>query len=143
MIQVEKSLNHHRVVLFPTDQLQPGERKLVKVDQLEIAVMNVDENIYAFRNECPHQGISMIYGPVSGTMVTSKPQEYQYGMDNELIKCPLHGWEFDLKTGKSVFSPDQVSLLTYDVRKEDKNIVLYLRRSPEKVIVQDFTCDHK
>ncbi|MEH7113219.1 Rieske (2Fe-2S) protein [Neobacillus niacini] len=143
MDQVEKTLNQNRLVLFPADQLQPGERKLVKVDQIEIAVMNVDENIYAIRNECPHQGISMIYGSISGTMVTSKPQEYQYGMENELIKCPLHGWEFDLKTGRSVFSPNQVSLHIYDVRKEDENIVLYLRRSPEKVIVQDFSCNHK
>lgn len=142
MSQIDTKQGSYRVVLFPSHQLQPGGRKLIKIDLLEIAVLNVEGTLYAFRNECPHQGISMIYGPITGTMVTSNPQEYQYGLDNQLIKCPLHGWEFDLKTGKSVFLPDKVSLLTYDVRREEENIVIYLKREPKSVGVQDFSCAH-
>ncbi|MFD4820495.1 Rieske (2Fe-2S) protein [Peribacillus butanolivorans] len=141
-MEVENTQSQNRVVLFPSDQLKPGERKLIKVDQLEIAIINVDEKIYAFRNECPHQGISMVYGPVTGTMVTSYPQEYKYGLENEIIKCPLHGWEFDLKTGKSFFSPNQVSLLTYDVKKEEKDIVLYLKRKPKNIVLKDCHFSH-
>ncbi|MFK9095077.1 Rieske (2Fe-2S) protein [Bacillus salipaludis] len=91
-------------------------------------------------NECPHQGIPMIFGSITGTMVTSNPQEYEYGLNNEIITCPLHGWEFELKTGKSLFSPDQVSLLTYDIRKEEEEIVLYLKRKPENISINDFQC---
>lgn len=142
MSVIEKPQSQNRIVLFPSEQLRPGVRKLVSLDQLEIAIINVDENIYAFRNECPHQGISMIYGPITGSMVTSNPQEYVYGLDDQLIKCPLHGWEFDLKTGRSLFSPSQVSLLTYDVRKEENDIVLYLKREPENIWIRDFHCNH-
>ncbi|MFJ7726913.1 Rieske (2Fe-2S) protein [Neobacillus sp. NPDC097160] len=139
---MKKTQSQNRIVLFPSIQLQPGERKLVKIDQLEIAIMNVDDYIFAFRNECPHQGIPMIYGPVTGTMVTSTPQEYKYGRENEILKCPLHGWEFDLKTGKSLFSPNQVSLLTFDVKKEEQDIVLYLKREPQNITIIDFNCSH-
>ncbi|MGY6211135.1 Rieske (2Fe-2S) protein [Cytobacillus firmus] len=127
-------------MLCPSDQLKSGSRKIIKLDQLEIALLNINEKLYAIRNECPHQGISMIYGPVTGTMVSSKPQEYKYGYDNEIIKCPLHGWEFNLKTGKSLFSPEKVSLLTYDVRRENEEIVLYLRREPKNIRINDFYC---
>ncbi|WP_165976335.1 Rieske (2Fe-2S) protein [Bacillus salipaludis] len=136
----EKTQSRNRVVLFPAEQLKPGDRKLVKIDKLEIAIINVDNNLYAFRNECPHQGISMIYGPVTGTMIPSNPKEYKYGLDDQLIKCPLHGWEFDLKTGKSLFSPNKVSLITYDVRNEDNQIVLYLKRESKSISITDFHC---
>jgi 3-phenylpropionate/trans-cinnamate dioxygenase ferredoxin subunit len=31
----------------------------------------------------------------------------------EVVRCPWHGWEFDIRTGRSVFSPDRVRTKTY------------------------------
>lgn len=133
----------NRIVLFSSEQLKPGDRKIVQIDNIEIALLNIDEKFYAIRNTCPHQGVQMIHGPVTGTMLPSKPHEYEYGCLNEIIRCPLHGWEFSLKTGKSVFSPDKVSILTYEIHKEEESIVLYLKRKPQNITILDFICPSK
>ena len=33
------------------------------------------------------------------------PGEYERGGDGEVIRCPWHGWEFEVKTGRSWFDP--------------------------------------
>jgi nitrite reductase/ring-hydroxylating ferredoxin subunit len=129
------------VIVCPMEELEPGERKLVQLDGVEIAVINVGGNLYAFRNACPHQGAPMVYGSVSGTMLPSDPQQLQYGCHDEIIRCPLHGWGFDLKTGKSTFLPDNVSIKMYEVKKELGSIVLYTRRNTEQIKVMDISCD--
>ncbi|MED4297801.1 Rieske 2Fe-2S domain-containing protein, partial [Priestia megaterium] len=85
------------------EDLQSGQRKLVKVDGTEIAIFNLKGQLYAVRNKCPHQGVSMVYGSIDGTMLPSDPHTYDYGRHNEILRCPLHGWGFDLKTGESLF----------------------------------------
>ncbi|MED4297879.1 Rieske (2Fe-2S) protein, partial [Priestia megaterium] len=52
-----------------SEDLQPGQRKLVKVDGTEIAIFNLNGELYAVRNKCPHQGVSMVYGSIDGTML--------------------------------------------------------------------------
>lgn len=116
------------VALFPADLLLPGSRHLVEVDGVPIAIVSVDGNIYAFRNSCPHQGAPMIRGHITGTMLPAAPHEYRYGCDNEIIRCPLHGWEFDMNTGKSVFAPDKVGITSYEVYEDNGFIVLLTDR---------------
>ncbi len=130
------------VVVCSTEDLKPGQRKLVVVDGSEIAVVNVEGNLYAFRNRCPHQGVEMIYGSISGTTLPSEPGEYNYGCDNQIVSCPLHGWEFEMKTGKSLFSPDKVSIGTYEIQEVDGSIVLKLNREPKNISVKNFQCSH-
>ncbi|MFX3635964.1 MAG: Rieske (2Fe-2S) protein [Candidatus Pristimantibacillus sp.] len=129
----------HRLVVCSADELQEGQRQLVEVNGVEIGLIRAEGKCYAFRNSCPHQGVPMIYGSVTGTMLPSNPQEYVYGHHNELIRCPLHGWEFNLKTGKAMFSPD-VSIKKYDVEEEEGNIVLYLDKQPEEMVRKSFFC---
>ncbi|WP_138418063.1 Rieske 2Fe-2S domain-containing protein [Aquibacillus sediminis] len=47
------------------EELPPGHSRLLKMDKLEIAIFNVDGNLYAIRNQCPHQGTSLVHGAVS------------------------------------------------------------------------------
>jgi nitrite reductase (NADH) small subunit len=130
------------VKLFPSTELLEGERQLVELDGVEIAVFNVDGNLYAIANKCPHQGVPMVYGSIGGTQLPSNPQEYVYGLHNKIISCPLHGWEFDLKTGKTIFAPDKVSIKSYDIKEEEGYIVLSLRKEPKSVIRKVFPCKH-
>jgi nitrite reductase/ring-hydroxylating ferredoxin subunit len=139
-MKTNESSCQSRVVLFSAELLKPGQRQLVDVDGVEIAVVNVEGNLYAFRNTCPHQGASMIFGPITGTMLPSEPQKYQYGCDNEIVRCPLHGWEFEMKSGKSIFAPDKVSIKTFEVREEEGFIVLLMNRNAEKVELRNFAC---
>ena len=107
-----------RHVVSTVRELPPGSRKIVEVDGQSIGVLNVDGEYYALRNSCPHHGAPLCLGIVAGTNIPSKPYEYVYGWENQIIKCPWHGWEFDIESGRSVFNPHKVRIKTYDVEVE-------------------------
>jgi 3-phenylpropionate/trans-cinnamate dioxygenase ferredoxin subunit len=52
---------------------------------------------------------------VQGTAAPSRPGEYRWVRDGEILRCPWHGWEFDLTTGRSVFNPHRLRVRRYDV----------------------------
>ena len=129
------------VTICSAEDLQPGQRQLVKVDGSEIAVFNLNGRLYAVRNKCPHQGVSMVYGTIDGTMLPSDPHTYQYGRHNEILRCPLHGWGFDIKTGESLFDAEKCKLKTYEIRQEGDSIVLYLNKEPKTVsLIKTHAC---
>ena len=107
-----------RYVVCTTEELQPGERKIVDVDGRSIGVFNVHGTYHALRNLCPHQRGPLCLGQVTGTMLPSPVGEFRYDLEGRIIRCPWHGWEFDLTTGKSVFKPDRVKLKVYPVTVE-------------------------
>jgi NAD(P)H-dependent nitrite reductase small subunit len=90
------------------DELPPGSRKLVKLNNLEIALFNLKGTIYAIKNRCPHRSGPLIRGFIDPTGG---------------IKCPMHGWRFDLRDGSSE-RPAQATV--YATRVEDGHIYLAL-----------------
>lgn len=99
-----------------------GSRKLLDVKGVSIGVFNVSEQFFALRNSCPHQGAPLCRGKITGTTLADKPFEVQYGREGEIIKCPWHGWEFDIMSGQSVFNPHKVKVRTYEVTVEGPEI---------------------
>jgi nitrite reductase/ring-hydroxylating ferredoxin subunit len=85
-----------------------GSRKLVDVRGRAIVVFNVNGEFFALANRCPHQGGSLVQGRLVGLIEASEPGCYRYSRRGEIIRCPWHGWEFDLRTGKSWCEPDRV-----------------------------------
>ncbi len=83
-----------------------------------IGVFNIRGQFYALRNRCPHQGAPLCLGRVKGTTLSSKPYEYVYGRDQEIIQCPWHGWEFEIATGRTNFNPHRMRVKTYEVTVE-------------------------
>lgn len=75
----------HLKVAKVTDILSNG-MKLVKVDDLEILLIRVEDEIYAFDNRCPHMGFSLFLGSLNG----------------KILRCGFHYAEFDVTTGKSL-----------------------------------------
>ena len=96
-------------------ELPPGTRRIIEVEGRSIGVFNVDGRYYALRNACPHQGAPLCLGSIGGTMVESRPGEYRWEREGEILRCPWHGWEFDLTDGKSVFNPHRTRVRSYRV----------------------------
>jgi nitrite reductase (NADH) small subunit len=86
-------------------EIPPGGRKLVSVGAVEIGLFNLGGEVRAYRNACPHAGGPVCLGRVSGTSMPSKVYEYIYGMEGRILRCPWHGWEFDLGTGGHIVDP--------------------------------------
>lgn len=102
-------------IVSRVSELPPGERKIVEAEGRSIGVFNVHGTYYALRNVCPHQGAPLCLGSVQGTAAVSSPGEYVWGREGEILRCPWHGWEFDLTTGSSIFNPHKTRVRRYEV----------------------------
>lgn len=72
------------VKICKVNDLKENIGKRFLVDDVEVAVFKVNGEVYALSNICPHQHTHLIY---------------EGFVENGKVACPLHGWEFDLKTG--------------------------------------------
>lgn len=106
----------HRVCTVA--ELPPGERKIVDIDGRSIGVFNVAGSYYALRNVCPHQFAPLCLGKVTGYNAPSDVGVYDWCREGEIVRCPWHGWEFDIKTGRSIFNPHRVRTKSYPVTVE-------------------------
>ena len=113
----------HRV--GPVAVLRREGCRVVEVAGRRVAVFSVGHRFFAVRDRCPHKGASLCLGTVSGTFLPSAPQEYLYGKANTVIRCPWHGWEFDLETGKSLLEPDAVGVKVYRITVDDGDVILH------------------
>jgi 3-phenylpropionate/trans-cinnamate dioxygenase ferredoxin subunit len=41
-----------------------------------------------------------------------------YERGGEILRCPWHGWEFDLRDGRSVVDPERTRVRSYPVEVE-------------------------
>ena len=92
--------------------------------KVEIAILNVEGRFYALRNTCPHRGAPLCRGKVGGTMIDSKPGEYVYDLEGLILRCPWHRYEYDLRTGRSLFDPEKMRVKTYAVHEEGGSVVI-------------------
>jgi nitrite reductase/ring-hydroxylating ferredoxin subunit len=107
--------NGDRFVVGTVDEIPPGSRKVIVVNGREIGVFNVNGEYFAVLNRCPHQGGPLCSGRQTGFLVAPTPGDYQFTRPGEVIRCPWHGWEFDLRTGQSWCEPARVRVRRYDV----------------------------
>jgi nitrite reductase (NADH) small subunit len=92
---------------------------LVTVGALEIGLFRVGEQVLAWRNHCPHMAAPVCRGRVTGTLLTSDVYTYVPGRDGEVLQCPWHGWEFDLRTGRHLAAGSPARLRGYPVEVVD------------------------
>ncbi len=112
-----------KVAVAKVGEIAPGERKLVSVAGRSIGLFNVNGTIVAVLNVCPHEAGPICRGRVGGTTLPSPPGEYRWGRDGEILACPWHGWEFDLRTGRAL-AHDRKHLRLYPVSIEDDTVFL-------------------
>src|SRR5947209_7778439 len=104
-----------RHVVASVDDIPPGRRKLVDVNGRAVVVFNLGGEFFALNNRCPHKGGSLCEGKQTGLVQSSEPGEYRYSRRGEIIRCPWHSWEFDIRTGQSWCDPAKVKTRKYAV----------------------------
>jgi 3-phenylpropionate/trans-cinnamate dioxygenase ferredoxin subunit len=105
-------------VVAAVNEIPPGGRKLVDVGGRAVVIFNLAGEFFALGNRCPHKGGSLCEGRLTGLVESSEPGEYRYSRRGEIIRCPWHGWEFDIRTGKSWCDPHRVRTRNYAVSIE-------------------------
>jgi nitrite reductase (NADH) small subunit len=115
-----------------------GQRQIVEAEGRSIGVFNVDGSFYALKNSCPHQAAPLCLGSIKGMTMPSKPGEYIWARDGEILRCPWHGWEFDITTGRSIFNPHRMRVKAYDVTVESSLAALPDMATEEDESVETF-----
>ena len=86
-------------------EIPPGAGRLVEVGGEEVALFNFNGEYYAISDLCPHRGASLAEGFLDGGKVF----------------CPLHCFDFNLKTGECATVPS-LRVRTYEVKISGEDI---------------------
>ena len=107
-----------KYVVARRDEIPPGGRKLVVVAGRTVGLFNVDGEFFALLDRCPHQGGPLCHGQLWGAVHAPVPGVYDYSAAGPLLRCPWHGWEFDVRTGQSWWDPPRTRVRRYPVTVE-------------------------
>jgi 3-phenylpropionate/trans-cinnamate dioxygenase ferredoxin subunit len=73
-----------------------------------VAVFNIDGDFYAISDTCSHAEASLSEGKVDG----------------HHVMCPLHGSEFDVRTGEVMNLPATSSVESFRIEVEDGDLIV-------------------
>lgn len=86
------------------DDVPPGKMARIDLAEGSVLIVNNDNKLSAYRNECAHQGL-----PLDGGLLDA---------ESGMLKCPWHGFCYDTKTGECLTAP-QAQLEQFPLRIED------------------------
>lgn len=110
-----------------TSEISDTKFLIKEINNRSYGVIKIDGEYHALWNVCPHEGAEICRGKVSGTTLPSDVGEFQFGLENKVISCPWHGWEFDVRDGKPLFqTKKQIKVMKAQVKQDEGNIFLYL-----------------
>ena len=92
--------------LATVDEIPPGGRKPVVVDEVPALILRVGDNFYCIEDTCTHDGGQMTNGPL---------------IDKEIV-CPRHGARFDIVTGKALCMPATEPIATFEVQVREGKV---------------------
>ena len=94
------------VKVAKTDEIAPGQGKMVEVSGKKVALFNVEGSFHAIDDTCTHRG-----GPLS-----------EGSLDGKQVTCPWHGAIYDVTSGEVLGPPAPKGVARYNVRVEGENI---------------------
>ena len=94
----------------PLDGVPTDDVIGVNVDGRDIALYNVEGEIYATDNICTHGHARLCEGFLEG----------------HEIECPHHQGRFDVRTGEATAAPAEVALATWPARVADGRVELLI-----------------
>lgn len=107
-----------KYIVGPADEIPPGTRTIKTINGRSIGIFNIAGEYFALLNRCPHQGAPLCLGTLVGLVTSSEPGKFDYARPGEMLKCPSHGWEYDVRTGQSWCDPKDTRVKAYEVTVE-------------------------
>lgn len=93
--------------------VRPGVIREASAGKTKLSLTNVGGNYYAFAAHCPHQGWPLWSGDMKG----------------ELVRCYLHRWQYNVRTGENVAPGVPVCLPTYPVLIEGDYLLVNVEKN--------------
>src|SRR5574341_1778886 len=92
-----------------TSEVEEGKGKKFTIKGKDIAVFKLNGKFFAIENTCPHQGGSLADGM----------------LNEKIITCPLHSWQFDITTGECKMFEGAPKVKSFEVRSESGEVLIY------------------
>jgi nitrite reductase/ring-hydroxylating ferredoxin subunit len=92
----------------PAHDIPVGTSKIIPYKALQIALFHTTAGFFAVKNDCPHAGEPLGNGTVQDGIVT----------------CPGHSWQFDVTTGDCVRGEAACALRTYPTLLRDDHVMI-------------------
>ncbi len=107
--------------LFPADELEPGDMRVVQVDRIALVVLRTPSGrFHALRDVCPHYGARLSLGRLKPYMVEgTTSMTYRHEPDQFVLHCPWHQYEYRVEDGRCPADPTRLRVRVYDVTVED------------------------
>lgn len=102
-------MNTQHTVFALTD-IMHGTVKRVEIGDVEIAVVRIDDKVYAIGDRCSHANVSLSEGEVH--------------CDTKELECNKHGSAFSLETGIPSSLPATQPVPVYTADVVDGNVVI-------------------
>ena len=113
-----------RQVVARASEVPAGAVKLVTAAGREIGIFNIGGEYFALANRCPHAGGPLCAGKIVSLVQSDGPGSYRLARAQEFLRCPWHGWEFDIRTGQSYCDPKRFRARAYPVNVEPGSSVV-------------------
>jgi nitrite reductase/ring-hydroxylating ferredoxin subunit len=115
-----------REARFPAGEAPAvGTIRVVEVGGQRIGVFNVDGELYALADRCPHRGAPLCSrGAVASSI---EPVDGELAVTNELalVRCPWHKWDYHIATGACAVDA-KLRVRRYRVWMEGDEVVVSL-----------------
>jgi nitrite reductase/ring-hydroxylating ferredoxin subunit len=98
------------VKIAETKDIPKNTMRVFKLEGIDILVVNVEGEFYAFENRCPHLGYPLYYGNLNG----------------EFLICGFHYAKFNIKTGKSLGTVTQETLKMFKTTIRNSSLLIEL-----------------
>jgi len=115
-----------KYVVCREDELGPNQKRVFHSKQNGpiVVTCNAKCEYNSIKGVCPHQGAALGEGKLTWTTVVGTENEYAIEREGEVLRCPWHGFDYDVKTGRCLASPDRFIVKTYLTYVEGGNIVV-------------------
>ncbi|PEJ60852.1 hypothetical protein CN692_01825 [Bacillus sp. AFS002410] len=112
-------------IVGKTNEMKPGEIKEIKVAGKRMVLCCTGNAMFsAVSALCPHQAANLVdVKRLDGTIECLPNGKTGFVKCNEIIRCPRHAYEWDVKTGKALFETERLNIKSYNVVVE-KDLVL-------------------
>ena len=108
-----------RHVVARVSDIASGGNKVVTINGRDIVVFHVNGRFFALLNRCPHEGAPLQKAACVAHLSAAEPGAFKRTRVGEMLRCPWHGWEFDMATGQSYFDPKGTKVRSYPVAVEE------------------------
>ncbi len=105
-----------------------GEKRSYTVKNIPLVVVHsAAGEFYAIYGFCPHQRGPLVEGVLGGLTVADQAgAQFQYERQGEILRCPWHGFDFDVTDGRCLTVPERLRVKTYNVQVEGQELFLEL-----------------